>query len=177
MKGAQVAKSKDSKKVTPLKRISDSQIFKLVEIYVQGKAKENTGKAEAKKAQNAITAELAVRKTKSLTAANGTTVTYVQPEGVEYDSEGLYADLSPKQRREAYEDNINLNALSKASRKRVLDLLTKEERREVTTHVLVVDNLSALVQKGDIPAKLVAKHSSIKKSAPYIRVSRQGEAD
>lgn len=166
-----------AKKVKEVKRISDKEIFKQVEIYVEGKAKENTGKAEAKRAQDAITTELGIRKTKSLTASNGTTVTRVQSEGVEYDSEGLYADLTPKQRREVYEDNINLNALPRAKRKAIIEALTKEERKEVTTHVLDVDNLSAAVQKGDIPAKTVAKHSKIKVGSPYIRVSRQGEAE
>lgn len=169
-----MAASKDKIKKA-VKRLSDKDIFVLVSVYRDNKAKENTAKAAVKKAQVAITDELLQRKTKSLTASNGTTVTLVQPESVEYDADGLYSDLKPKQRREVFEDNINLNALPKAKRIEILDLLTKDEREEITTHVLVVDKLSSEVQAGNIDAKTVAKHSSIKKSSPYIRIGQAGE--
>lgn len=161
-------KSKEKK----AKALSDKEVFELAVEHEQALAKEKKFKGRKEKIKNILVAELQRRKTKGLTsAATGTTVTFVQAEKLVYDGEGLWSDLKPVQRREVYEERIDLNALSPEARKAVIEALPKEERKNVTSHVLVVDKLSDAVQAGRIDAKVVAKHSEIQRNAPYISVS------
>lgn len=161
-------KSKSKKKV---KKLSDKEIIELAIEHERARGKESRFKKAKEKAKEALTAEFIRRGTKGLTSASGTVVTFVQAEKLVYDGDNLYADLKPKQRRAVYEENIDLNALSAEARKRVIAALSAEERKAVTTYVLNVDKLSDEVQAGRIDAKLIAKHSEIKKNAPYVSVS------
>lgn len=168
-----MAKTKeDKKKVKAPKPLTDKQVFELADEYATASEKVKKFDALKKKVSFALCTELIRRKTKGITSDNGTTVTLVQAERVVYDPDGLWADLKPKQRREVFEDNINLNALTSEKRKEIVKLLTEDEREEITTHVLVVDKLSTAVQNEVVDAKVVRKHTTIEKNAPYVKISR-----
>lgn len=167
---------KDQKKVEEPKKLSDKEVFELAEEYLGAHRKQRKFEALKKKISTALTTELARRKTKQLQSANGVTVTFVQGSSVVYDPDGLWEDLKPKQRREVYEENIDLNRLTSEKRKEIRNLLTKEEREEVTTFTLSVDRLSTAVQNNVIDAKVVAKHSHIEKQNPYVKVTAGDKA-
>jgi hypothetical protein len=162
--------TKTNKVKEALKKLSDAELFVLAADYESGKKIENEGKKKASKAQKLITDELIRRKTKAL-ENEGTKITLVQNESVVYDGDGLWDDLTPKQRRLAFDEDVNLNGLSVETRKKIREIIPKEELAAVTTRRLNVDNLSVAVQEDKIDAKTVAKRASIVKSAPYIRVS------
>jgi hypothetical protein len=181
--GSGIRRSKGENQVTPKKTktekktkpLSEGEIFALAEQYEQAHADAATAEATKKKSKDQLIAELherrKVRAVESAEYGRFTRITVVTPESVEYDGPALYKDCTPAQRREAFDRNVNLNALSPDARKRVLAVLTKEELRAVTTNTLNVDRLSAAVQAQKVPAELVAKHSEIKKKAPYISIS------
>lgn len=167
---------KDEKKVPAPKKLSDKELFELAEDYLGAHKKVRKFEALKKKISTALTSELSRRKTKQLQSANGVTVTFVQGSSVVYDPDGLWEDLKPKQRREVFEENIDLNRLPSEKRQEIRKLLSKEEREEVTTFTLSVDRLSTAVQDNVIDAKLVAKHSHIEKQNPYVRISAGDKA-
>jgi len=125
-----VAKKDDKKKVKAPKPLTDKRIFELAEEYDDAQKSERKFKAVKQKISASLCAEFIRRKTKGLTSKDGTTVTFVQAEHVEYDADGLWGDLKAKQRREVFEDNINLNALPAEKRKEIVKLLSEEEREE-----------------------------------------------
>ena len=102
---------------------------------------------------------------------NGYTVRVAQAEPVHYDDSGILSELSPRQKRSVTKEMVDLNGLPLAVRKKILASLTIQQRREVTTVVLDYDLLSSQVQNGAIPVELVAKHTEVKPSAPYISSS------
>jgi len=102
---------------------------------------------------------------------NGYTVRVAQAEPVKYDDNGILANLSARQKRLVTKEMVDLNGLPLAVRKKILESLTAQQRREVTTVVLDHDLLSSQVQNGAIPVELVAKHTEVKPSAPYISSS------
>lgn len=156
------------------KRLSTAEIFAWARQYEDAaKAVGAAGKLKTE-AQRRLTDDLLRRKTRSLESDKHgpfTRVTLVQNESVEYDESGLYGALRPAQKRLAYDRFVNLNALSADARKRVIQVLTKDELAAVTTYSLNVEKLSAAVQAKQISAKLVAKFARMVKAAPYIRIS------
>jgi hypothetical protein len=97
----------------------------------------------------------------------GWAVNVAQAEKVVYD-DALIGALTAKERRLACDEIVDLNALDPAVRKRVVEALTPQERKRVTTLRLNVERLSQAVQEGKIDLKLVSRYSSIKKNKPYI---------
>lgn len=176
-KGRQKEKKMAAKKTAEKapKRINEGEIFALAAQFEQGAKDEAAGKKRKADAQGGLVAQLRdVRKVKSIESDKFgpfTRITVVESESVVYDEPGLYGALKPSERQEAFDRNVNLNALSKEARKRVLEVLTKEELAAVTTHVLNVDKLSLAVQNKKIAAKVVAKFATIKKGAAYVRIS------
>jgi len=102
---------------------------------------------------------------------NGYTVRVAQAEPVRYDDNGILGELSVRQKRLVTKEMVVLNKLPISTRKKILESLTTQQRREVTTVVLDHDLLSSQVQNGKIDVELVAKHTEVKPSAPYISSS------
>lgn len=163
------------KPTTKAKRLNEAEIFALADRYEDAHAAIAEATTSKKKAAEQILTELhknrKVRALESSEYGRFTRITVVVGSSVEYDGPALYKELTPAQRREAYDRNVNLNALPADARKRVIDALTKEELRSVTTNTLNVDKLSEAVQKQKIPAEIVAKHSTVKEKAPYLSIS------
>lgn len=161
------------KKTTP-KRLTTADLFRTVYRYADAQKAEASARKLKSEAQADITTELERRKIKSLSSEKFgpfVRVTFVQNEHMEYDEDGLWSELNATQRRAVFDRYVNLNELSAAARKKVIDVLTKEELDSVTSWSLDVDKLSEQVQARKIRSRLVAKFASLVKSAPYIRVS------
>lgn len=169
--GDNMTKKTEEKKA---KRLSDAKLFALADAYEEAHRAEGTAKKEKSTAGKAIITEMISRKSSAIESkefGGFTRITLVQPSSVEYDDKGIWNALTPTQRREAFDANVNLNALSKEARKRVMEVLTKEERAAVTTHALNTERMAQAVQDGKIEAKIVADNSHIKQIAPSIRIS------
>lgn len=162
-------------KKTKAQRISEAEIFAAAHNYEESAKQEAAAKAEKERTKKVIITQLHdLRKIRALESdkyGGFTRITVVQNEGIQYDPDGLYRDLSPVQRRLAFDRDINFNALSAETRKKILEVVPKDELKAVTTRRLNVEKLSQAVQDNKIPAKIVAEHSEITKAAPYIRIS------
>lgn len=170
--------AKNTKKATTAtkkaKRLSDAEIYALAAEYEEAHKEEGSAKKKKGNASKQIIAELQHRKSSAIESneyGGFTRVTLVAPERVEYNSDGIWSDLTPAQRREAFDTFVNLNQLPTETRKKVVAMLTKEERRAVTTHILNTDRMSQAVQNGKIDATEIEPHSTIVPIAPSIRVS------
>lgn len=157
------------------KGLSTAAVFSLAEKREQEAVEEARAKAAKFDADKQIIEELHTRrKIKSLESdqfGRFTRITVVAPERVEYDEAGLWSDLKPRQRRMAYNEFVNLNALPEDARLRVLAVLSGDERKAVTTHSLSTDRLAVAVADGKIDPKVISKHAAIKQNAPHIRIS------
>lgn len=170
-----MAKSKKSE--PKVKKHSLRECVALAREYLEGDKLAKEGSARKAKAQAIIAAEWERRGHDTLTA-DGLKITRVQNSSMVYDSEGLWSDLTARQRPLAYRRTFNLSALP-AERRAVLmeairEAMTPAEIRMCTDNVLDVEMLSEAVQAGRIDAKVVAAHAEEKFSAPYIRVSVAG---
>lgn len=161
------------------KRRSLAEIFALAAQYELAQKSEIQAKKDKAAAQKGvIEGVMEQRKLRNLSSdkyGRPTNITIVQAEHTVYDDEGLYSALKPSQRRECFDRNVNLNELSAEARRKVLEVLTKDELDAVTTYSLNVERLSLAVQAKKISVKLVAKFSEIKKNAPYISITHTKE--
>lgn len=168
---------KKKEEVKPPKKLSDAKFFELAEEYVEAHVTEKKmGQTKTDIRNRLVQQFLLYRDSKTLTSrSTGTRVTFSQAEHVEYDPEGIWGALKPKQRREVFDENVNLNALPAETRKAVIEFLKetveKDELEEVTTRTLNIDKLASAVQAGSIRAKLVAKFAKTVKSAPYVNIT------
>lgn len=162
-------------KASKPKRLTTSEFFRTAIAYERAQQAAAKANKEKGTAQKALVDDLIRRKVGSLTTPKDfepfTRVTFVQAEHTEYDADGIWRDLDAKQRRLAFERNVNLNALSPSARKKVLAVLSKEELAEVTTYTLNIDNLSIAVQEDKIPVSVIEPHSTVVKNAPYVSIS------
>lgn len=160
------------KKVKPL---SDAEVFALAAGYENASKTEADAKKTKTETAKQIISELFTRRKVSSVESSQfgpfTRITVSQAKHMEYDEDGLWKDMTPAQRREAFDTLVNLNALPTDVRKAVIAALPAIERRKVTTHRLNLDKLSLAVQNKKVPAKLVAKHAEEVKNAPYITIS------
>lgn len=170
------AKKVASSKKEPVKRLSDSKLYKLA---VEAKEKQKT-KLEATndegKLNTQIITELLLRdpppKTMgAVVGGNKVNITLTQGTHWEYDTQRIWEILKPKQRTLVFERNIDLNKLPAAKRKEVLALLSEDEKAMVTTFTLNVEALSQAVQDAKIKATTIAPFSEEKKHKPYITVN------
>lgn len=163
-----------TKKTKP-QRIPESEIFAAAHNYETAAQEEAAAKVEKERTKKVLLTQLhEIRKVRAVESdkyGGFTRITVVQNEGIEYDADGMYRDLTPVQRRLAFDRNINFNALPAETRKKILEVVPKDELKAVTTRSLNVERLSQAVQDNKIDGKVVAKHSEIVKSAPYIRIS------
>lgn len=167
--------TKKKKKTEKPARLSEAEIFAAAKEYEEATEAESRYKQAKESAKKLILTQLhSIRKVKSVESGEYgefTRITVVEGSHVEYDGPGLYKDCTVAQRRLAFDRNINFNALPAETRKALLAAVPKDELKAVTTNVLNVERLSQAVQAGKIPGRLVAKHSEVVKSAPYIRIS------
>lgn len=103
--------------------------------------------------------------------ADGWSVRVSQAEVLEYDDDAILSELSLKQRRLVTQEMIDLNELTPAVRKKIVDALTPAQRRAVTKVALDYEKLSQAVQTGEVDRRMVAKHTEIRQNAPYISAS------
>lgn len=167
-----------AKKEAAAKRLNDAKLFALADKYEESHREEGTAKKSKAESAKAIIGELLTRGVSAIESkefGGFTRITVVQPEKVEYDRDAIWQALTVKQRREAFDAFVNLNALPAAARKRVMEVLTKEERTAVTTHELNTERLAQAVQDNKIEAKVVADNSRVVKIAPSIRISHGSE--
>lgn len=150
--------------------MSDKQLFSLLDERQDLLDRIAKLQAKADKMKGQVIEEMERRGTTAL-ENDRFRVSYVVNSTVTYDEDALFKDLTPAQRREAFRDEVNLNALKPDTRRAVIESLPRAERRQATTRVLDVSSLSAAVQAGKVPFDVVDKHSAVKESAPYIRVS------
>jgi hypothetical protein len=136
------------------------------------KAKTAATKAAALEAalKGEVIAEMQLRGTRAI-EHDGTRVTLVAPERVSYDEPGLFSILTPAQRRRVFIENIDLNALPAATRKKIIEVVPKRQRADVTTRSLDLTALSLATQAGEIDQEMVASVSEVVPSKPYYRTS------
>lgn len=116
------------------------------------------------------------RKDKTLSNEEyGLQVTVTQNETPQYDGEGIWADLTARERPKCFDRIYDFSTLSQARRaelqKVMFAALTPAEKRMVTVDRLNVVKMSQAVQNGDIAAEKIAPHTTWKKSSPYITVT------
>lgn len=163
-------KSKDKK----IKRISEAEVFAIASAREEAAKQAAAADAEKKENDRILIEQLQLRGVRSLESdqyGEFTRITLTQPEPVIYDSDGIWKDLKPAKRELCFDRNVNLNALSPEARQKVIDVLTKDELREVTTFELNLERLAKSVSDGKIDKEVVANNSSIKPIAPSIRIS------
>ncbi len=167
-------KTKDGKS-KKIKRMPESEIFATAHEREQHAKQAAAAAAEKSAADQVLIAQLQLRSVRSLESdkfGDGMTrITLVQPEPVEYDSDGIFKACKAKQRDAAFDRQINLNALSEDARKKVIDVLSKEELAEVTSWSLNLDKLAKAVQAKIIDKEIVSDNSWIKEISPSIRIS------
>jgi hypothetical protein len=170
-----MVKKTNEKAAKKPKRRSLAEIFAMAAQYeLATKAEKDAKKTKGEAQKAVIEGVLEQRKLRKISSDKfgpHTNITIVQAEHEEYDADGLYQALTPKQRREAFDRNINLNELDAAARKKVLAVLTPDELDAVTTYSLNLDRLSIAVQDSKIPAKAVAPFAHTVKNAPYISIT------
>lgn len=163
------------KKVAAPAKLTMAEVFKTAKEYEEAAKQEGAAKRAKTAAQKTLVHEILERRKLQVMESDKfgghTRITVVQNETPQYDAEGLYGALNASQRRLAFDRNINLNALDAAARKRVLEVLTKDELAAVTSYSLNIENLSVAVQSKKISSKVVAKFVEFVKSAPYVRIS------
>lgn len=132
---------------------------------IEAKAKVAMGEAARLKAE--VVKLVAALGVKSITdAKTNDHITYVQQTGVVY-FDDLWDDLTQSQRREVFDEEVNLNELPSETRKALIKMIPKAERLACTTRKLNPDKVSTAVQNGIIDKAIVQKHSEIKSKAPY----------
>ena len=161
----------DATKKRPAKRLKDAEIFTLAAEYERQAEIEGRAKKTKQGVQKSLCEELEARKTSSLTADDGTKVTRVQTENVIVHGDTLYGDLSPAQRRMAYDRHLPFAELPADAQKAVAALLKEMGHTKAIKVALNTTKLSEAVQNGKIDADVVAEHTDITKNAPYIRIS------
>lgn len=170
-----MVKSKTKAPAKAPAKLTMAEVFKTAKEYEAAAAQESTAKVAKTKAQKTLVREILERRKLQVMESDKfgghTRITVVQSEVPQYDAEGLYAALNAAQRRLAFDRNINLNALDPAARKRVVEVLSKEELAAVTSYSLNLENLSVAVQARKISSKVVAKFVEFVKTAPYVRIS------
>lgn len=156
-------------------RLKEAELFALADEYEKAHAAEGTAKKDKRSITKTLVEQIqGLRKLGALESnkfGKFTKITVVQAEHVEYDGDAIWKALKPIQRREAFDSLVNLNALPAATRKAIMATIPTDELRAVTTHVLNVERMSQAVQADKIDAKVIAPHSEIVKSAPYISIS------
>lgn len=158
------------------KRLTVPEFFRTALRYEKAQQAKAKATKDQTAAQNDLVAELQRQGVGSITTPRDydgpfTRVTLVQASHMEYDADGIWRSLNTRQRRLAFNRNIDLNALAPAARKKVLDVLTKDELAAVTSYSLNLDGLSQAVQDDKIPAAVIAENSEEKKNAPYVSIS------
>lgn len=174
-----MAKTKKDKagraKAKKAKSLKPAELFALAKQHEQAKTDAAEVAARKKAVDEQIIAELLdnrkVRSVESAEFGGFTRITVTQGERLEYDSDGIYDELSLTERRHCFDRNINFNALPEKTRKALLKSIPKEELAAVTTVVLNVERMSQAVQDGKVDAKKIAKHAETKLNAPYVTVS------
>lgn len=110
-----------------------------------------------------------------LVEAAGVRIVLTEQEVLEYNEPGLWDELKPTQRRLAFDEELNLNALNPEERRALMaairEILTPGQRRRCTTRKLNIARLSAAVQSGKISTLLVDRHSEMVKRAPYTTIT------
>ena len=161
------------------KRLSDAKLFVLAREVYDLRLKQKADATKIKESQDAVTAEMMARKSKTMTSLDtGLKVTMTEKETTVYDEDGLYADLTARQRPLAFDRSLDLSALTPERRTELMKLvrqaLTPAEVKVCTVNKLNVDRLSQAVQDDRIAIEVGAAHTEIKKGAPYITVTEGG---
>lgn len=168
-------KTKDGKaKTKKVKRIPEATLFATAAEREEAARREAAAKTDKVSADKVLIEQMQLRDVRSLESdkfGEFTRITLVQPEPVEYNSNGLWKDLSASKRPLAFDRLVNLNALPEEARKKVIDVLTKEELKSVTTHELNIERLAKSVKEGKIDPEVVQTNSFIKPIAPHITIS------
>lgn len=170
---------KTDKPKPKIKRIPEAEIYVAAQKLEEGKKEAATAEKAWRGEQDTLVEQiLTLRKTKSLTLTEFgplTRITIVQNERMEYDEEAIFKELTPAQRREAFDFSLDISQLSVKDRKALNDamikLLTPAQRKAARKHRLNVDKLSAAVQSGAIDQKVIAEHAEVKKGSAYVTIS------
>lgn len=166
---------KNAKLRTSDKPLSEAEIFRLASLYEDHAKHAAEAEAAKKDVQKTLCVELLDRRKTSAVESSAygefTRITAVRNESVVYDEDGLWQELTPKERRKAFDELINLNALPLSVRKEILATLSSEQKRLVSSRKLNTERLAQAVAEDEIDARTVAAHAEIKYSAPYIRIS------
>lgn len=168
-------KTKDGKsKEKKIKRLPEATLFAAAAEREEAAKREAAAKVEKTTADKLLIEQMQIRDVRSLESdkfGEFTRITLVQPEPVVYDADGIWKDLPSAKRPCAFDRLVNLNALPEEARKKVIDVLTKDELKSVTTHVLNIERLAKAVKDGKIDKEVVEVNSSIKPVAPHITIS------
>lgn len=173
-----MAKNKAANKAErKTKKVSLRQCVVLAKEYLEGDTIIKTGKAKQDKAKATITEEFADRGIDSY-IGGGLKITRVQTSSMQYDSDGIWDDLTAQQRKLCYVPTYNFAALDADRQRELMALIRKElstsELALVRSFRMDVSALAQAVEAGKIDAKVVAAHAEEKKNAPFIRVTPAG---
>jgi hypothetical protein len=167
--------TKKNRKTTD--RLSDRKLFDLAAQFEaqkdRAKKAEHDPETGWRAIQSKLVSEFRRRKVKTLTDTSGTKVTFVAPEKVVYNEDGLWDVLSPTARKHVFDRTINLSKLPADAQKALLTHLTPAQRKRVISHKLNVDKLATAVADKKIPVEVVAENSEIQESSPYVIVSHE----
>jgi hypothetical protein len=166
--------SKKSEKKKAAKKLAEAALFALAQEREEAAKQAAAFLAEKTEADQQLIEQLQIRKVRSMESdkfGGFTRITLVQPEPLEYDSDGIWKALKAPQRRLAFDENVNLNALPDDIRKAVIETIPKDALKAVTSHHLNLDKLAIAVKDEKIDAQIVSDHSSIKEIAASIRIS------
>lgn len=168
-------KKKTEKKV----KVGTGAFWQLVKAVRTGRLDEKKIKALVSADQKIVAEAMIENGDKKIENADyGLSVTVSQRETPEYDADGIWRDLTSRQRPKCFDRSIDLMVLSPERRKELHDAmvatLTPSEKRACTVDSLNVERLSQAVQDGTIDPEVVAPHVTWKKSAPYITVTEMG---
>ena len=156
-------------------RLSDEEVFKLADEYQAADQKVKRFSQVKSGISKRLTEELARRKTKKLTSKSGRQVTFVQKETIEYDEEGIWKDLTPRQRPKVFVRYLALEELSPEERKTFMDdfvkSLPRSTQQRVMKHKLDEAKLLKAIEDEVVTAEWVAEHSETVKSKPYVVIS------
>lgn len=160
------------------KLMSTKRLYELADRYIAALSEEKKIVERKRTALDLVTKEMALRPDRSMTSkTTGTKITYVTPESVVYDEEGIWKGLEkkPKKRAEVFDEFYNLNGLPKETRDEVISFLVEKHGEdaveEIRSRKLNIPNLSLAVQSGRITAKFLARFTTIESKAPYVKIT------
>ncbi len=165
---------KNKNKEAKTKRISEAELFGIAEAREDFAKRSAAALVEKKDCDQQLIEQLLLRGVRSMESdkfGDFTRITVSQPESVQYDSDGLWDGLKAPQRRQAFHETLDINALSDETRKAVIAAIPKDELKSLLRHSLNMDGLAKAVQENKIDKEIVAINSSIVQGTPSIRIS------